>query len=311
MENQSWKDSEIAIVNSDGSQVKGPKALCELQGYVYDAWLRMAEIYDFLGKADKARKLRLKAGHLFHHFNDVFWDEDQGFYALALDGDKKKVLSVASNPGRCLWSGIVPPERAERVVKRLLASDMRTGWGIRTLSADNPAYNPNSYQNGAIWAHDNSLIALGFRRYGFAKEAAQIAHEVSEAGGFFALHQMPELYAGLERTDTNFPVQYLGANVPQAWAASSAFTFLQAMLGLQADGRFGKLYVDPALPDWLPDIEVMDIHVGEQTFDLKFWRDGETTRWKVLKGEPQSVGLRKFATASHLTAGDEGLELAG
>ena len=133
------------------------------------------------------------------------------------------MLSVASNPGHCLWSGIVPPERAAKVVKRLMEPDMWSGWGIRTLSADHPAYNPYSYQNGAVWPHDNALIALGFRRYGFADEAARIARDISGAAGYFMLHQMPELYSGLQRDPTNFPVQYLGANVPQAWAAGSLF----------------------------------------------------------------------------------------
>ena len=304
-ENQGWKDSGDAVVNEDGSQVKGPKALCELQGYVYDAWLRMAEIYEFLGKADKANALRSKANVLIHKFNDVFWNEETGFYAYALDGDKKKVMSVASNVGLCLWSGIVPPERAERVVRRLLASDMCSGWGIRTLSADNPAYNPYSYQNGSVWPHDNGFIALGFRRYGFSTETGRIVREVSGAGSYFSQHQMPELYSGIECTETNFPVQYLGANVPQAWAAGSAFVFLQAILGLQADAPRRKLYVDPALPDWLPDIEIMDMRVGEQTFDLRFWREGDVTHWEVLKGDPKSVASRSFATASRLMLKDE------
>jgi glycogen debranching enzyme len=299
-ENQGWKDSGDAVVNADGSKVKGPKALCELQGYVYDAWLRMAEIYDFLGKADKANALRSKANLLFHKFNDVFWDEETGFYAYTLDGDKRQVMSVASNAGLCLWSGIVPPERAERVVRRLLAPDMCGGWGVRTLSADHPAYNPYSYQNGSVWPHDNGFIALGFRRYGFSAETARIAREVSGAGSYFSQHQMPELYSGIECTKTNFPLQYLGANVPQAWAAGSAFAFLQAILGLQPDAPRRKLYVDPALPDWLPDIEIMDMRVGEQTFDLRFWRERDKTHWEVLKGDPKAVIWRSFATTNRL-----------
>jgi glycogen debranching enzyme len=143
-ENQGWKDAGEALVNSDGSLVKGPKALCELQGYVCDAWQRMAAIFDHLAKPERADELRRKAKSLFAHFNKAFWDEEAGFYAFALDGDKKKVMSVASNPGLCLWSGIVPPERARRVVSRLLQADMRSGWGIRTLSAAHPAFNPFS-----------------------------------------------------------------------------------------------------------------------------------------------------------------------
>ena len=147
---------------------------------------------------------------------------DHGFYAFALDGDKKKVLSAASNVGQCLWSGIIAPERAGRVVKRLMGKDMWSGWGIRTLSADHPAFNPYNYQTGAVWPHDNSLIALGMRRYGFAAEAAAVARDISRAASHFLLNQLPELYGGLQRDATSFPVQYLGANVPQAWAAGSA-----------------------------------------------------------------------------------------
>ena len=205
LENQSWKDSGDALVYPDGTLVKGPKAVCELQGYVYDAWLRMAEIYDALGDGARAAELRAKAAALFVRFNEAFWDEETGFYAFALDGEKKKVLSVASNPGHCLWSGIVPPERAGRVVARLMQPDMWSGWGIRTLSASHPAYNPYSYQNGSVWPHDNGLIAEGFKRYGYGAEAGRVAHDVSKAGSFFMLNQLPELYAGLHRGRDQLP----------------------------------------------------------------------------------------------------------
>jgi glycogen debranching enzyme len=284
-ENQSWKDSGVAIAYPDGSSVEGSKALCELQGYVYDAWNRMAEIYDVLGKPDRATALRAKADELFARFNEVFWDEESGFYALCLDGDKKKVLTVASNPGHCLWSRIVPKERAERVVSRLLEPDMWSGWGIRTLSAFHPRYNPLSYQNGSVWPHDNGIIAIGFKQYGFVEEAARVAKAVSDAGSYFTLYQMPELYAGIQRDDANFPVQYPGANVPQAWAAGSIFSFLQALLGFEPDAPRGKLYLDPVLPDWLPDLRLNDLRLGKQAFDLRFWREGARTRFEVLKGD--------------------------
>jgi glycogen debranching enzyme len=299
-ENQSWKDAGDAVVYPDGSLVKGPKALCELQGYAYDAFVRMAEIYDALGKGDRAQALRAKARLLFRRFNDAFWDEASGFYAYALDGDKNKVLTVASNPGHCLWSGIVPPERAASVVRRLMQPDMWSGWGIRTLSAAHPAYNPYSYQNGSVWPHDNAFIAMGFRRYGFAEEAARIARDVSRAASFFMLHQVPELYAGVQLEPTNFPVQYLGANVPQAWAAGSAFAFLQAIIGFQPDAPHGRLYIDPALPPWLPDLTVRNLRIAKQSFELRFWRDGERSRWEVLQGEADMIAQRSYATATGL-----------
>ncbi|MBA3812497.1 MAG: amylo-alpha-1,6-glucosidase [Caulobacteraceae bacterium] len=295
-ENQGWKDSGEALVNLDGSLVKGPKALVELQGYVYDAWMRVAQIYDALGKVARARALRKKARRLFDAFNDAFWDEASGYYAFCLDGEKKPVLSVASNPGHCLWSGIVPQDRAAKVVRRLMAPDMWSGWGIRTLSSDHPAYNPHSYQNGSVWPHDNGLIAVGFRRYGFAAEAARIARDISGAAGYFTQHQMPELYSGLQRDGTNFPVQYLGANTPQAWAAGACFTFLQMFLGFAPDAPAGRLYLDPVLPDWLADLTLIDLKLGARSFDLRFYRDGAATRLEVLKGDPAAVILQPYAT---------------
>jgi glycogen debranching enzyme len=300
LENQSWKDSGDALVYPDGTLVKGPKALCELQGYVYDAWLRMAEIYDALDDAARAAALRAKAAALFARFNEAFWDEETGFYAFALDGEKKKVLSVASNPGHCLWSGIVPRERAGRVVARLMQPDMWSGWGIRTLSAKHPSYNPYSYQTGSVWPHDNGLIAEGFKRYGYAAEAGRVAHDVCQAGSFFTLNQLPELYAGLHRDAANFPVQYLGANVPQAWAAGSVFSMVQAILGFQPDAPHKMLHVDPVLPPWLDDLTITDLRIGEQIFDIRFWRSDGETRFDVLKGDPASVARREIVVWSDL-----------
>ncbi len=278
-QNQSWKDSGDAIVYPDGSQVQPPKALCELQGYVFDAWMRMAEVFTALGEVSFATELRTKAAKLQAHFEESFWCEDIGFYAFALDPHKQPVRTIASNPGHCLWSGIASPEHAARVVKRLMEPDMWTGWGIRTLSAHNPAYNPYSYQLGAIWPHDNGIIALGFKRYGFADEAARVARGISEAASFFSNSRLPEVYAGIEEQPGTFPVQYFQANVPQAWAAGSIFQLLQAILGLQADAPNKRLYVNPDLPKWLPDITLREVSVGNASVDLRFWREGDRTRW--------------------------------
>ena len=293
-ENMGWKDSGDSVVYADGSLVKGPKALCELQGYVYDAWLRMAEIFQALNEPERARELRAKAAKLFKQFNEAFWDEELGFYAFALDGDKKKVLTIASNAGHCLWSGIVPPERAARVVKRLMAPDMWSGWGIRTLSSENPAFNPYNYQTGSVWPHDNAIIALGFKRYGFGVEAARIARDISEAASHFLSNQLPELYTTIARDERSFPVQYLGANVPQAWAAGSVFALLQAILGFMPDAPRGKLYVDPALPAWLPDLTVLDLRLGAHRFDIRFWREGAETQFEILRGDPKAIERSSF-----------------
>jgi glycogen debranching enzyme len=301
-ENMAWKDSGDSVSYLDGTLVKGPKALCELQGYVYAAWQRMAEVFDALGKPDRAEALRTKAQALFDKFNDVFWDEEAGYYAYTLDGDKKKVMSVASNPGHLLFAGIVPPERAARVVARLTAPDMDSGWGIRTLSALHPKYNPYSYQNGSVWPHDNAIIAIGFKRYGFHDEANRIARAICGSASYFLSNQLPELYAGIEHEPGSFPVQYIGANVPQAWAAGTPFALMQAILGIRPDAPNGKLYVDPTLPAWLPDLELHDLRMGEHLFSIRFWLDGEVTRYEVIKGDKRAVVQRSFASASALCA---------
>ena len=288
-ENMGWKDSGDSVMHADGSPVAGPKALCELQGYVFDGWMRMADIYDVLGRDERAAALRGKAASLYHRFNERFWVEAEGFYAYGLDGDKRQILSVASNPGHLLWSGIVPPDRAQRVVARLMQPDMWSGWGIRTLSARHPSYNPYSYQNGSVWPHDNGLIAQGFKRYGYTHEANAVAHDVMDAAGFFVLNQLPELYAGVQRDAFSFPVQYLGANVPQAWAAGSVFSLVQAMLGFQPDAPNGRLLIDPSLPDWLPEIVLRDLRIGEETYDIRFTRDGAETGFTVLRGDAARV----------------------
>jgi glycogen debranching enzyme len=296
-ENMAWKDSGEAVMYPDGGLVRGPKALCELQGYVYDAWQRMARVYAALGDEARARTLRDKAARLFEQFNSAFWDEAGGTYAYALDGDKKPVLSMASNPGHCLWSGIAPPDRARRVTERLMAPDMWSGWGIRTLSAEHKSFNPYAYQLGAVWPHDNSIIAMGFKRFGFAAEAAAVARDISRAASYFRNSQLPELYAGTQRDGTNFPVQYLGANVPQAWAAGSAFMLLQAMLGLVPDAPKGKLFIDPALPVWMPDVTLTDLTVGKERFSIRFWRDGDATLHEVIEGNPDAIESLAFGTA--------------
>jgi glycogen debranching enzyme len=286
-ENMGWKDAGDAVVYPDGSPVKGPKALCELQGYVFDAKRRAAEAAEYFGDPAWAARLRQEAADLQQRFEERFWCEDLGYYAYALDGDKKPVKTIASNAGHLLWSGIVRPDRAERVVRRLREPDMWSGWGIRTLSERNPAFNPFSYQNGSVWPHDNGIIAMGCKRYGFAEEAAMIARDISEAGRYFLFNRLPELYAGTQRGRGTFPVQYLGANVPQAWAAGSVFHFLRAILGLDAEAAKNTLYVDPLLPPWLPDLTVRQLRVGHATIDLRFWREGAATRYEVLasKGE--------------------------
>ena len=296
-ENLGWKDSPDAVVYPDGSIVRQPKALVELQGYVFDARLRMAEVFDALDEPETAARLRGAAAALQQQFDRAFWCEDLGFYAFALDSTKQPVKSVASNVGHCLWSGIIPPDRAARLVARFLEPDLWSGWGIRTLSASHAAYNPYSYHRGSVWPHDNALIALGFKRYGFAAEAARLARDIFEAAACFAGYRLPELYAGLPRRPGSFPVQYVGANIPQAWAAGSVFHLLQAILGLRADAPADRLYVDPTLPRWLPDVVLRGIDVGRSQLSLRFWREADgSSRWQVLdqQGPPVDVSAEAW-----------------
>ena len=284
-ENQGWKDSGNAVLYPNGDDVPAPKAMCELQGYVYDAWRRMAAIYDALGRPARAAELRAKAKTLYERFNAAFWDEAQEAYALCLDPAKQRVMSHASNPGHLLWSRIVPPGRARLVARRLMADDMWSGWGVRTLSSSHAAYNPHDYQLGAVWPHDNGFIALGLSHYGFHAEAARIAAGLIEAGSRFFLNRLPEVFAGTSRSDSPFPVQYLGANVPQAWAAGSVFCVVHAMLGTEADPAAGTLYADPHLPDWLPELRLEGLLVGERRIDVRVWREGDDTRMEITGGE--------------------------
>jgi len=274
--NQGWKDAGDAVPEADGTLAALPLALCELQGYVYDAKLRMAEMYEVVGRPSDARRLRRQAKELFTRFNDAYWWEEEGTYYFGLNGAKQPIRTVSSNAGHLLQSGIVPVERAGRVIKRLLREDMWSGWGIRTLSSDHVAYNPFSYHTGSVWPHDNSIIAGGMRRYGFPAEAAQVAQGMFEAAACFQATRLPELFSGLARDAGAFPVQYLGANVPQAWAAASIFRFIAVLGGLDArtdiDGT--RLYIDPALPAWLPELTVHNLRVGRGAVDLRLSNDG-------------------------------------
>ncbi len=285
LDNQGWKDSGDSVVYPDGSLAKAPIALCELQGYVYDAKCRMAEVFEALGEQERAAALRQDANELRQRFEAAFWDEDEGIYCFGLDDQKRQIRSVASNAGHCLWSGIASVERAARLVRRLMQDDMWSGWGIRTLSARHVAYNPHSYHRGTVWPHDNGIIAAGFKHYGFADEASRLARDIWEAVSDFDFYRLPELYAGLSRADSRFPVQYLGTNIPQAWAAGTIFHLLRTILGLRADAPNGRLYVAPTLPNWLPDVTLSGLCCGQARLTLRFWRDGDASRWEVVGQE--------------------------
>ena len=281
--NVGWKDATDAVVYADGTAVQQPKGLCELQGYVYDAKTRMAEVFDVLGEQARAEALRQQAKVLKRAFNQRFWMEDEGCFAFGLDPDKKQITSISSNAGQCLWSGIADQDKAERTVKRLLQEDMWSGWGIRTLSSNNAAYDPFAYQRGSVWPQDNGIIADGFKRYGMADEANQVIRAIFDATERFDAYRPPEVFAGVQREgEIDFPILYPGgANIPQAWATGSIFHMLRTILGLRADAPHQRLFVNPTLPEWLPDITLEHLRVGPCTITLHFWREGVISRWEV------------------------------
>ena len=297
--NMAWKDGMNSVVYGDGRQVPQPKGTCELQGYVYDAKLRMAEVFEVLGDNMRAQALRQEAQKLKQRFNEVFWMADEGCYAFGIDPDKKQINSVSSNAGQCLWSGIADQDKAASTAKRLLQEDMWNGWGIRTLSHKNPAYNPFDYQLGSVWPHDNGIIAAGFKRYGLVDEANQVIRAQLDAIELFDSFRPPELYAGVSREGsmTGFPVLYPGgANIPQAWASGSIFHMVRTILGMRADAPHYRLYVKPTLPEWLPDLELHNLCVGKCKLNLHFWRQGQTSHWEVtsIQAEPGTPNEEKI-----------------
>ncbi|HET9899137.1 MAG TPA: glycogen debranching N-terminal domain-containing protein [Streptosporangiaceae bacterium] len=276
--NQGWKDAGDAIAHPDGRLASLPIALCEIQGMVVAAKRAWADVLDQVyGEYFVAARLREQAQRLADAIETRFWWDDEGTYYLGLDGDKQPIRSVASNAGQLLWTGAVPRERALRVAGRLMAPDMWSGWGVRTLSDRHVAYNPFSYQLGSVWPHDNALMAAGFRRYGLDEEAAQIARGLFDAAERFSSRRLPELFAGLPRDDGAFPVQYLGANVPQAWASGAVIQLLTVLLGLEADAAAGELRVRPALPSWLTDVRLEQLTVGGASVDLRVSRGTDGT----------------------------------
>ncbi len=282
--NQGWKDSSDAIRDRTGREAVPPIALAEVQGYVFDAKRRMAGLARVRGETDLATRLETEAQELAERFEAAFWMEDRRFYAMALDRDKRQADAIASNVGHCLWSGIVKPERARDVVEHLLQPSMFSGWGIRTFAADQPGYNPIGYHTGTVWPHDTSIIAAGFKRYGFDDASNRLVGQMMEAAQGFQDYRLPELFCGFDRTDAHTPVPYPVACSPQAWAAGSSFLFLETMLGLRAHADRGELeLLHPHLPDWLGKVTLTDLRVGDASVDLLFHRWRGTTSAEVLR----------------------------
>ncbi|MGH3013388.1 MAG: amylo-alpha-1,6-glucosidase [Gaiellaceae bacterium] len=271
LRNQSWKDSGDSQLFADGRSAQAPIAPCEVQGYVYDAKMRLAELArEVWRERELAERLEREAAELRTRFDEAFWCEERGgYYALALDGEKQRVDALTSNIGHLLWSGIVPPERADAVVDQLMGEELWSGWGVRTMSPGDAGYNPLAYHNGTVWPHDNSLIAWGLARYGRWPEAQRIARRMLNAASYFD-HQLPEVFAGFTRTDTPFPIPYPTAARPQAWAAGTPVLLLQLLLGLEPDPRRHLLgTVAPEdVPAWAGSLRLSGVRAFDRAWDV-------------------------------------------
>ncbi|RYE22864.1 MAG: amylo-alpha-1,6-glucosidase [Sphingobacteriales bacterium] len=285
--NQGWKDSYDSISDENGDLAVPPIALCEVQGYVYDAKVHAAILSEKLGYIEKAQQLREEAEDLKKRFNEQYWDEEQQCFVIALDGNKKACRVVSSNAGHCLYSGIVDEEKAGKLIARLMQDDMFNGWGIRTLSKNEQRFNPMSYHNGSIWPHDVSLIARGFSTYGFKEETSKLTTALFDASIFIELQRLPELFCGFDRRRDEGPTDYPVACSPQSWAVASVFMLLEACLNIKIDVAEQRVYFNkPFLPQGLDFIEISRLKLGDGYADLELHCENEAVGIKV-KNCPQ------------------------
>lgn len=298
LRNQGWKDSWDGVPHLDGTPAQTPIALVEVQGYCIDARRRMARLYRQLGRREDAARCTSGAQKLVKRLDEAFWMERLGTYAIALDRDKRKVESATSNAGHLLFSRVLTEPRARRVARTLMEPSSFSGFGIRTLSTGQRAFNPLSYHNGTIWPHDNSIIAMGFANYGLQKSAAQVLTGLYDASRQFRHLRLPELFCGLSRGESELVVSYPVSCSPQAWASGSLFLLLRACLGLYPDApRKSLRIVNPQLPKWLPELTIERMRVGATRLTLHFTHGGEGTSASVreMAGEPLSIRLEMGA----------------
>jgi glycogen debranching enzyme len=284
LRNQGWKDSEDCIVYRNGELAEGSISLCEVQAYVYAAKMKLSEVARMKKRLDLSDRWQEEARSLQNRFNRDFWVEDQGYCAIALDGEGRPVDGITSNPGHCLDLGILYPDKAKSVAERLQAPDMFNGWGIRTLSSLSPAYNPMGYHIGSVWPHDNGMIAAGLRSMGLVDQALEVAQGVIDMTLQQPYQRPPELFCGYDRTADNSPVRYPVACSPQAWASGTIFQFLHIMVNLAPDapGNYLRI-VDPALPESVHHLSLHNLRIGQTLVDLEFERSGSTTACRVTK----------------------------
>lgn len=290
LRNQGWKDSENCIVHANGELCHGPIALAEVQGYYYAALQLLSRVFEALDDPGEAMRLRLEAAKLGKNFRGDFWIESSGLVPMALDGQGAQAAVMSSNAGQVLWSMILEKQQAEGVRDALFRSDMFTGWGIRTLSSDNPSFNPVGYHVGTIWPHDNAIIAAGLKRNGFDEEVGEIATALFDTACQSSSLRLPEVYGGHLRSAYQPPVPYPVACRPQAWASGAMLHLLSSLLGIAPDAPHHKLYlVRPRLPYWLTEVSVRGMRVGAGSVDLTFKREHGQTNAHVDRAEGVSV----------------------
>ncbi len=281
--NQGWKDSWDAIMHHDGEVAKSPIALCEVQGYVYEAKYRMASLMRSFGDIKTADRLKKESAEMAKRFEKGFWMPKLGFYAMALDRDKRQTQVISSNPGHLLFTRMLAQERAKVVTQRFMRDDMFSGWGWRTMSRNERVFNPLSYHRGSVWPHDNSLIAHGMALYEFREPANQLFTALYQAALNFRDYRLPELFCGIERREHDEPVQYPVSCSPQAWASGSVFLILMSVLGIRPSAPRRELnIVNPALPEFLENLSIRNMRVGESRVGLDFTRRGERTFCNVV-----------------------------
>lgn len=285
--NQGWKDSWDGINFADGTLAEPPIALCEVQGYVYGAFLASAWMAYETGDLAKAAELRDRAARLKRQFNEQFWLPDKGYYAVALDKDKRPVDACASNMGHCLTTGIVDKDKAPSVVERLMSPEMFSGWGVRTLATDMRAYHPASYHNGSVWPHDNAIIQVGLMRYGFVAEAQRISTALLEAAEF-SDGRLPELFCGFSREDFTEPVAYPTACSPQAWAATAPIMLVTTLMRYDPDVSLRGIWMDPVLPESYGDLHITNAPVGDSRITIDISGSGFS-----VKGLPDGMTARR------------------
>jgi glycogen debranching enzyme len=267
---QGWKDSHDSVFHADGAIAQGPIALCEVQGYVYAGRLASADLAEALGDSLRASELRCQAAALKERFEQAFWCQKMGTYAIALDGEKRPCRVRTSNPGHCLLTGIADPERGRHCGRDLLSDAFFTGWGIRTLAAGEPRFNPMSYHNGSVWPHDNAMAAAGLARYGLRSEALRVLNAFFDVSATVDLHRLPELFCGFRRRSGEGPTRYPVACSPQAWSAAAVFLLLQACLGLSVRADPPEVsFMSPMLPEYCGNIHINNLRVGAGSVDVR------------------------------------------